>query len=751
MNSFLRSTLSLLACLLVFLPYSNADAQPSRGMTQLHGVQSYGGFRDVAVAEDGTVYIAAGYSGLLVLEPNDRHAYNIINQIGENEDSYSFCELNGNQLYLRCTNHLYLYDVTNTSQPELVNSYDTDYTFVYYSCWDGDEYIYVYSFNFQVYRLLDNDRVELVFEYTPFDDRSVYELKFHDSILYGVKYLDGGTYQLKAWGCQDPEYPNEIQTVDQFLPGYDFFIKDNLLVSAGGREVLVYDISNPYNIVFHAEYVAPEGTYYSNARIIGNYIYVNKSYSDYHYAFELSDSNTLVLVDSAESDLFYNSTNSVVLGQNVYTPYGTGGLRTVEMDDQPFGTLSIFDPVDEWGNFVLCDDIALVNGDGQGPKAYRIDEAGSISYLGAIEEDSTLYVDVQGNNKVLLYGNSGGGGVQSSVDWYHIVVPDENEPLGVRLGNGLLTSSCTVSKNFDEWIYLFSYGYESDTLYVVNATDAMNPFIDTSFVFSDMYYYDVLVHEEYLYVVCADDNRNDYYLQTYSLQDPAVPELVHSLDLDYCWGNLTISGDLLFFHNPSSAPMLYSLEDPAAPEYVCTMDVEADEEILDYRDGFLIMKYYDTSDNPDFKVYIYDCRDSFEYPVPVAYTTLPHAVFDARFVSDNLVFASWSTGYGIYEWEVTAAEESQFSLLPDTPQMQAYPNPANPETRITLELPQAEAVKVCVYDVLGREVARLHEGVLHAGSHAFHFGSQPGLASGVYFVQAIAGQWETAQRIVLLK
>ncbi|MCB2198956.1 aryl-sulfate sulfotransferase [bacterium] len=64
-----------------------------------------------------------------------------------------------------------------------------------------------------------------------------------------------------------------------------------------------------------------------------------------------------------------------------------------------------------------------------------------------------------------------------------------------------------------------------------------------------------------------------------------------------------------------------------------------------------------------------------------------------------------------------------------------YPNPFNPSTTVRLTMNRPGTIKVGVYDVLGRQVTMLKEGVLTTGEHRFVF-NPTHLASGVYIVQA---------------
>ncbi|MEM1094460.1 MAG: T9SS type A sorting domain-containing protein [Bacteroidota bacterium] len=90
----------------------------------------------------------------------------------------------------------------------------------------------------------------------------------------------------------------------------------------------------------------------------------------------------------------------------------------------------------------------------------------------------------------------------------------------------------------------------------------------------------------------------------------------------------------------------------------------------------------------------------------------------------------------------------------DLPQAYAleanYPNPFNPTTSIRYALPQTSEVRLVVYDVIGREVARLVEGEQKAGWHTISFDGR-GLASGMYVYRLEAGDYKQVQRMTLLK
>ena len=75
------------------------------------------------------------------------------------------------------------------------------------------------------------------------------------------------------------------------------------------------------------------------------------------------------------------------------------------------------------------------------------------------------------------------------------------------------------------------------------------------------------------------------------------------------------------------------------------------------------------------------------------------------------------------------------AALPDEPSLwPAMPNPFFGSTRVRFELPTPQRARVRVFDVIGREVARLADGEHEAGRHTVSF-SGGGLSAGVYIVR----------------
>jgi hypothetical protein len=98
----------------------------------------------------------------------------------------------------------------------------------------------------------------------------------------------------------------------------------------------------------------------------------------------------------------------------------------------------------------------------------------------------------------------------------------------------------------------------------------------------------------------------------------------------------------------------------------------------------------------------------------------------------------------------TAVDRPPAGLPPSYRLDQNHPNPFNPRTTIAYALPREGRVQLKVFDVRGRQVAVLVDGVQPAGEHRVVF-APDGLASGVYLYRLTAPGYEQVRRLVLTR
>jgi agmatine deiminase len=105
---------------------------------------------------------------------------------------------------------------------------------------------------------------------------------------------------------------------------------------------------------------------------------------------------------------------------------------------------------------------------------------------------------------------------------------------------------------------------------------------------------------------------------------------------------------------------------------------------------------------------------------------------------------NWSVSGWDEDVSATMAVPNRFNPISSSP------NPFNPTTTISYQLSAVSFVNLTVYDISGRQVAMLINGMRDAGSHEVTFDGSK-LASGVYLYKLTAGEYTATSKMVLMK
>ncbi len=110
----------------------------------------------------------------------------------------------------------------------------------------------------------------------------------------------------------------------------------------------------------------------------------------------------------------------------------------------------------------------------------------------------------------------------------------------------------------------------------------------------------------------------------------------------------------------------------------------------------------------------------------------------------------WGTAFLSANFITTGVEEAPAQIAKDFRMAQNYPNPFNPVTTIAYTLKSSGKVRLAVYDLMGKEVAVLVDGVQSAGIHQVPFSAEK-LTSGIYFYKLQAGDKVYTNKMTLMK
>ena len=86
---------------------------------------------------------------------------------------------------------------------------------------------------------------------------------------------------------------------------------------------------------------------------------------------------------------------------------------------------------------------------------------------------------------------------------------------------------------------------------------------------------------------------------------------------------------------------------------------------------------------------------------------------------------------------------------------QNFPNPFNPSTQITYDIPERGEVQVLIYDLAGKLVASMNEGIQEPGQYKIIWSatdrSGKKLSGGVYIYQIKTEKFVKSRKMLLLK
>ena len=164
-------------------------------------------------------------------------------------------------------------------------------------------------------------------------------------------------------------------------------------------------------------------------------------------------------------------------------------------------------------------------------------------------------------------------------------------------------------------------------------------------------------------------------------------------------------------------------------------------------DHFILSKR--TSGQNVFNV-IAEIPGSGTTPHPQDYEYIDNSVINGITYQYQLADADINGVVSIHDIIVSATPESG-SLVPSEYALcQNYPNPFNSVTSFRFNIKESGLVTLTIYDLLGREVAKLVNGEVESGQHTVSWDAG-GLASGIYLYKLKAGDFTATKKLVILK
>ncbi len=105
----------------------------------------------------------------------------------------------------------------------------------------------------------------------------------------------------------------------------------------------------------------------------------------------------------------------------------------------------------------------------------------------------------------------------------------------------------------------------------------------------------------------------------------------------------------------------------------------------------------------------------------------------------------------VYEFsEDTSSEYEQHEAPGSFKLHQNHPNPFNPTTNISFDIPKPQQVQLAVYDIMGRQIEIVADKYFEAGTHTVRFDAD-GMVSGTYVYRISTESFQESRHMILLK
>ena len=256
---------------------------------------------------------------------------------------------------------------------------------------------------------------------------------------------------------------------------------------------------------------------------------------------------------------------------------------------------------------------------------------------------------------------------------------------------------------------------------------------------------DVAVQGDYAYVV-------DHTLSIFNVSNPTSPYLAGNFTNFESFNGITVAGDYayvtyLFDTDGEFGVRAIDVSNPANPiscgsiitpggEYAYSLGVLGN--YLYLANGIAGLQVIDISDPSDLEI--------------VGFYSPSRTDSKGLDVIDGRVYMADENYVRVLDFlPVTAVEPSSIVQLPaNFGIISAYPNPFNPTTNISFYMPAMDRVSLIIYDIQGREITRLLDGLISAGTYHRTFDASR-VSSGIYFAVLSSSSHQSIEKLVLIK
>ena len=363
-------------------------------------------------------------------------------------------------------------------------------------------------------------------------------------------------------------------------------------------------------------------------------------------------------------------------------------------------------------------------------------------------------------------------------DYYGLRIVDIQDRSNPILAGSYLSEVSGINGVYaaGDFAYLI---HDTPLLEILNVSDPETPFQAATIDLFPGFGRDLVVSGNYAYII---DDIGGFSI--YNIEDPTNPQLADTLSLPRPTRRICLDGSYVYVACQSNGFQVIDVSDPENPAAVSSTSglgyvediyaVNGFAYLAAHNNGLHIMDVSDPA-NPvrisgvnlpgyawgvsvrgdyaylaciDMGVRIIDISDPYNPVLADEYNTPGYA--EELWNDDNYIYVADSYSLLILNYTPTDVGDDTDAIPESYSLIGNYPNPFNSSTAIRYELPSGSHVNISIYDMLGRKVQAVQDGLQPAGCHQVIFDASE-LSSGIYFYRLQAGDYTSTKKMIFIK
>ncbi len=746
-HAIFNRLLAILLCCFI-TPSLALDCTSYEDYLHLVADLNLGGDGSQVVARDGYAYLAALGGHLKILDLSDPHAPTVAATVGSNwtntvslQDDIAYLTYTHDPEYPYYRAGLEIVDISDPEAPVSLSTLETYPTYLFGSFPLGDVLYVAAGDGLRIYDVSDPEAPFLV------ETDADISLFFDIDLNGDYATFSQGHFGLKVVDVSDPLDPVEVATLPTDMHSRGIDRSGTLMVVAeswGTSEsrLRIVDVSDPFDPILATEFDIPGHA--TDVCIVQNTAHVAATSGDVQVVGLADPMNPVLLGRISVSDwaqsLALHGDYLCIAQHNDSWGATSHNFSIAAVQNPSFVPMISSEIGGEVESMALSGDLAFLAAGADGLRVVDIDQLDSPVELAQLPlpghaED----IAVWGNYAYLACDE---GGLQ---------VVDVSLPSAPFVEGSLLIDEDARCLDFHgDHVYIGTY---SGDLVVVRVADPSMP-EEVGRISNYGGILDLTIHGDAAYLA-----REDNGILIADLSDPENPVQVGIYQSSFPFKRyVAVSGDLLIYAEDMcgyddviySAVVFNDISDPFDP-------VELGEYWLPGCNVSALVATASTAYVTSGSLHVV----SFEDPQsPKLLGALPHYPRALAAGFDFLAMAGFSEAppdlLAFAPLECEDPTGSPHDWTPSAPdRLVSYPNPFNPGTTVAFDLPSLGPIRLSIHGLDGRLLRVLADRSMSAGRHEVYWDGRDesghGLASGVYLLNLSTSDFQTREKLVLLK